>query len=130
MTLSNQALVDVRRYCGYSVSGNTVSQPFRELVYSHATYESMSLDYRLANLSTEEENTVTTYYLVSLYAREAEIQAASASLNVDVAGPFKRNANELTERRNLFRQLRLDLCAFLGFDPGPALTNTSRLVRG
>ena len=37
---------------GYSVSGNTTYQPFREQVYSDATaFGSLSLDTRLANLA-------------------------------------------------------------------------------
>lgn len=129
MTLTAQQLVDTRRYCGYSLSGNVASQPFREPVNSSLTYESFSLEYRLANLSAEEENTLTTFFLTNLAQREAEIQSAAASLGVGSAGPFTRNPQEISERRSLFRQLRLDLCTFLGFSPGPDLTSTNRLVR-
>ena len=130
MTLSAQQQVDVRRYCGFSLSGNTTYQPFREQVYSDATaFGSLSLDTRLANLSAEEENTVTTYYLANLYLREAEIQNASQNLDTDEAAVWKHNKQEVSDRRELFNQLRRDLCDFLGFPPGRALANINRLVR-
>jgi hypothetical protein len=129
MTLSAQQIVDVRRYCGFSVSGNTTSQPYREPVYSDVTLASLSLDYRLANLSAEEENTVITYYLANLYLREAEIQGASANLDTDQAAVWYHNKQEVSDRMGLFNQLRLDLCNFLGFEPGRGLRSQNRLVR-
>ena len=114
---------------GYSVSGNSTSQPYREPVYSDASLASLSLDYRLANLSAEEENTVTVYYLANLYLREQEIQSASQNLDTDSAAVWKHNANELGDRRSLFKSLRLDLCVFLGFEPGKGLMSSNRLVR-
>ena len=129
MTLSAQQVVDVRRYCGFSVSGNTTSQPYREPVYSDVTLASLSLDYRLANLSAEEENTVVTYYLANLYLREAEIQGASANLDTDQAAVWYHNKQEVSDRMGLFNQLRLDLCNFLGFEPGRGLRSQNRLVR-
>jgi hypothetical protein len=130
MTLSAQQSVDVRRYMGYSLSGDTTSQPFREQVYSDATaFGSLSLDYRLEHLSAEEENTVITYYLANLYEREAEIQGAAANLDTDMAAVWTHNKQEVQDRRALFNQLRLDLCDFLGFEPGRALARGNRLVR-
>jgi hypothetical protein len=129
VTLSAQQIVDTRRYCGFSVSGNTASQPYREPVYSNTTLASLSLDYRLANLSAEEENTLVTYYLANLYLREAEIQEASCNLDTDAAAVWKHNPNEVRDRMDLFNQLRRDLCDFLGFGQGRALTQTNRLVR-
>jgi hypothetical protein len=129
MTLSAQQVVDVRRYCGFSVSGNTTSQPYREPVYSDVTLASLSLDYRLANLSADEENTVVTYYLANLYLREAEIQGAAANLDTDIAAVWTHNKDEVSDRMGLFNQLRLDLCNFLGFEPGKGLRSQNRLVR-
>src|ERR1700722_10576938 len=129
MTLSAQQVGDFRRYMGYSVSGNTTSQPYREPVYSDVTLASLSLDYRLANLSAEEENTVVTYYLANLYLREAEIQGASANLDTDQAAVWYHNKQEVSDRMGLFNQLRLDLCNFLGFEPGRGLRSQNRLVR-
>jgi hypothetical protein len=130
MTLSAQQIVDTRRYMGFSISGDATAQPFREQVYSNATaFGSLSLDYRLANLSAEEENTLVNYYLANLYLREAEIQGASANLDTDQAAVWKHNKQEVSDRMGLFSQLRRDLCDFLGFAPGRALANQNRLVR-
>ena len=130
MTLSAQQAVDVRRYMGFSLSGDTTSHPFREQVYSDATaFGSLSLDYRLAHLSAEEESTVVIYYLANLYLREAEIQDAAANLDTDEAAVWKHNKDEVSDRMGLFNQLRLDLCNFLGFEPGRGLRSQNRLVR-
>jgi hypothetical protein len=129
MTLTNQQVVDVRRYCGVSVTGNTTSTPYREPYYSDVTLASLSLDYRLANLAPEEENTLINYYLANLYLREAEVQNASQNLDTDQAAVWKHNKQEVSDRRELFTQLRLDLCNFLGFSPGRGLGNANRLMR-
>ena len=128
MALTAQQLVDVRRYCGYSLSGNTTFYPYRELVYSNVSYFGISLDSRLANLSDEEETTIVTYFLVNLPLREAEVQAAADNLDTDRAAVWTRNKNEVADRRELFTRLRLELCSFLGFSPGRGL-QVGRLVR-
>ena len=130
MTLTAQQATDVRRYVGYSLSGDSTSQPFREQVYSDATaFGSLSLDYRLAHLAAEEESTVINFYLANLYLREAEIQNASQNLDTDQAAVWKHNKQEVSDRMNLFNSLRLDLCNFLGFPPGRGLASQNRLQR-
>ena len=129
MTLSSAQIVDVRRYCGYSVSGNTASQPYREPVYSDVTMASLSLDYRLANLTSDEELVVTGTYLINLNARETEIQGAASNLDTDQAAVWKRNSNEVSDRIGLFNWLRRDLCRFLGFPPGPQLAAGNSVMR-
>ena len=129
MALTSAQIVDCRRYMGYSVSGNPTSQPFREPVYSNVTLASLSLDYRLDNLTADEENVVVNTYLTPLNAREQEIQGAAANLDTDQAAVWKRNSNEVDDRIKLFTWLRRDLCRFLGFEPGPELGASNRLVR-
>jgi hypothetical protein len=129
MTLSTQQIVDVRRFCGYSVTGNTTATPYREPAYSDVTLASLSLDYRLANLAPEEEGIVINTYLANLYLREAEIQGAAANLDTDVAAVWTHNKQEVSDRVQLFTALRLELCGFLGFPPGSYLKPLNRLVR-
>ena len=129
MALTAQQIVDVRRYLGYSVSGDDISFSYREFVYSDVSLLGLSIEYRLAHLSAEEENTLVNYYLANLYLREAEIQAASANLDTDVAAVWTHNKEEVSDRMGLFNQLRRDLCNFLGFEPGKALMSQNRLVR-
>lgn len=130
MALTNQQVVDVRRFCGYSVSGSVSTQSFREPVYTDRTYAGgLSLDYRLANLQAEEEERITGFYLPNLCRREEEIQGAAANLDTDEAAVWKRNKSEVSDRRELFDQLRTDLCDFLGIPPGPNLRQANQLVR-
>lgn len=129
MLLNASQLVDIRRYMGYSVSGNSATQPLRELVYSNVSYMGMSLDYRLANLTPAEEMVIMTNYLPNLAAREQEIQGAASNLDTDQAAVWKRNSNEVSDRIRLFNYLRRELCTFLGFPPGPQLEAGNRVVR-
>jgi hypothetical protein len=129
MALTAQNIVDVRRYCGYSVSGDTTSFPAREFVYTDRSLLGMSIEYRLAHLQPEEENRITGFFLPNLAAREQEIQDASCNLDTDQAAVWRRNRSEVGDRRDLFTALRIELCDFLGFAPGPGITRATRLVR-
>ncbi|MDY3551410.1 hypothetical protein R5W24_000486 [Gemmata sp. JC717] len=129
MALTAAQLVACRRYMGYSVSGDGTSLPFRELVYSNVAHMGLSLDYRLAHLSAEEEAVVVNTYLTPLAAREQEIQGAADNLDTDAAAVWKRNPRELQDRIGLYNWLRRDLCTFLGFPPGPQLGGGGRVVR-
>lgn len=128
--LTTAQCVDIRRFMGYSVSGDSASFPYRELVYSDVSYMGLSLDYRLSHLSAEEESVVINTYLTPLAQREKEIQGAACNLDTDQAGIWKRNSSEVSDRINLFNYLRRDLCRFLGFAPGPQLATGNRVVRG
>ncbi|CAH2603202.1 conserved protein of unknown function [Rhodovastum atsumiense] len=130
MTLTAQQLADVRHYMGYSVAGDAASRPWGEPAYSGASGMGMSLEYRLAHLSAEEEARLAGFFLASLAARERDIQDAAATLDTAAAAAWNRNPNEIAERRALFTALRLDLCRFLGFPPGSGLATGNRLVRG
>jgi hypothetical protein len=130
MALTAQNLVDIRYYCGFSVSGDSTSFPYRELAYSDVSYMGLSLDYRLAHLSPEEESRVTTYFLPAIAAREADIQTAAQFLGTTKAAVWTRNDNEIANRTSMFNALRTELCRFLGFAPGPGLGSSNRLVRG
>lgn len=114
---------------GYSVSGDSVSQPFRELAYSNVSYMGVSLDYRLQHLSPEEESVVVATYLTPLALREQEIQGTADNLDTESAAVWKHNANELSDRIALFNYLRRQLCTFLGIPPGPQLGGGNRVTR-
>jgi hypothetical protein len=129
MALTAAQIVDCRRFMGYSVSGDDVSNPYRELVYSNVSYFGLSIDYRLQHLSPEEETVVSNKFLVNLNLREDEIQGAAANLDTDQAAVWYHNKQEVSDRTGLFNELRYDLCTFLGFRPGPNLATTNRLVR-
>ena len=131
MALTSAQRVDVRRYMGYSVSGDATSSPFRELVYSNVSYMGLSIDYRLDHLTADEEAVVVNAYLGNLTNLEQAISDASENLDTDAAAVWTHNKNEVRDRTSLFNQKRRDLCAFLGFKPGPSLGDgITRLARG
>ncbi|CAH2606422.1 conserved protein of unknown function (plasmid) [Rhodovastum atsumiense] len=130
MALTAQQIADTRHYMGYSVAGDDASRPWRELAYSNVSYMGLSLDYRLAHLSAEEEARLTGFFLVNLAAREQEIQDAAGNLDTAAAAVWTHNLNEITDRRALFNALRLELCRFLGFPPGSGLQQAgNKLIR-
>lgn len=129
--LSVAEQVDVRRFMGYSVTGDATSFPFRELVYSAVSYMGLSIDYRLQHLVTEEEAVVRNVYLAKLKLLETAITDSGDNLDTDVAAVWTHNKNEVRDRTKLFKQVCRDLCDFLGFKPGPNLgTGELRIVRG
>lgn len=119
--LTSAEQVDVRRFMGYSVSGDSTSFPFRELVYSDVSYMGLSIDYRLQHLMPEEESVVRAVYLVRLNSLETAITDSSDNLDTDAAAVWTHNKNEVQDRTELFNQWRRQLCSFLGFNPGPSL---------
>lgn len=129
MALTDQQRTDVRYYMGYSVAGDPDASPYRELAYSNVSYMGLSLDYRLDNLTASEEARITGFFLPNLTLRESEIQGAAANLDTDRAAVWTRNRDEVADRTHLFTQLRRDLCGFLGFPAGSALSRANRLVR-
>ena len=118
MALTAAQIVDVRRYMGYSAAGSVAA--FTPPVYM-PMIPSQNLTERLASLTAQEETVVTVTYLANLNTLEAAIPAAATNLDTDKAGPWVANKREIGQRTALFNQWRRALCAFLGFDPGPAL---------
>lgn len=115
---------DVRRFCGYPVYGVGTAGFVGDRFFAAWG----QLEYKLVNLRPEEFQ-VARMYLSNLYPLETALTTISSTLNVDLAGPFKRNAAEQTERWRLFDAWRRRLCGFLGVPPGPALGDGSvRLV--
>lgn len=110
---------DIRRFCGYPAYGATPSgfDNWRFFqVYG-------LLEFRINNLSAEEE-TVVRRYLVQLAALEFAVPRAGDSLDTDQAAVWTRNPNEVRDRTALFDEWRRRLCGFLGVPPGPALAGS------
>lgn len=126
--LSNQQIVDCRRYMGYSVTGDPESTPYRELVYSNVSYMGLSLDYRLTHLDAHEA-AIVCKFLDKLSSLEEEIYGASDNLDTEEAAVWKRNKSEVSDRINHYTWHRRELCTFLGFPPGPQLSAGNRIVR-
>jgi hypothetical protein len=118
MAFTDQERVDIRRFCGYPLFGGT-PQSFQ----SYRFFQSYgTLEYRLTNLSAEEETTLRTTYLTgpnNLYTLEQAITGATANLDTDAAAVWTHNKNEVRDRVRLFNYSCRRLMRFLGVPPGP-----------
>lgn len=126
-TLTDAQKLDVRRWMGYP------SLEADELDYVRWTsrYSSLTLTERLDALTATEETTLVAAYLTPLATLEAAILTAADNLDTLEAGPWKANPREVQQRTALYKQVRRDMTAFLGFRPGPALGDGGMtLVRG
>jgi hypothetical protein len=121
MALTSAEVVDVRRFMGYSVTGDVTAAPYRQLLYSNVSYFGLTLDYRLQHLQAEEEAVVRNTYLNPLKALELAIVGSSDNLDTDQAAVWTHNKDEVKDRTKLFNQWRRAMCTFLGFAPGPDL---------
>ncbi len=123
--LTDAEKVNARRFMGYPVFGTNLSGNMGWQFYQAAGL----LEYRISNLSTEEE-TVLRQYLGTLCSLEQGITDASSSLDTQVAGEWTRNPAELSERMRLLDGWRRRLCAFVGVPPGPGFGggNSVKLV--
>lgn len=124
MAFTSAQLADIRRFCGYGAYGNAANA-FFSVRYFQAEG---TLEYKMANLSTDEFNVVVTTYLTSLYTLETDIFGVRVNLDTDTAAVWKHNKNELADRKSLFAHYRRGLCDFLGVPYGPALADNSRMV--
>jgi len=116
---------DIRRWGGYAVVGNDALAVFSDPVYSHTGpaygLNSLTLAQKLDNLTDAEELTLVTRYLTPLADLEAGLLGSADNMDTQAAGPWIANPRELAERTRLYNRWRRDMCAFLGFPPGPAL---------
>lgn len=118
MAFTDQERVDIRRFCGYPLFGGT-PQSFQSYRFFQAYG---TLEYRLTNLSSDEETTLRALYLTgpnNLYTLEQAIIGATANLDTDQAAVWTHNKNEVRDRLRLFDGWRKRLCDFLGVPPGP-----------
>lgn len=128
--LTDAQMTNVRRYAGYWLTGTT--QPVNantDTVYVQFGLTTMSLWTRLTTLSASEEAVLVSTYLTNLAQLETAIIGASDNLDTDAASVWTRNRSEVSDRTALFRQWRLEMCAFIGLAPGPALSSGTRIMR-
>lgn len=124
MAFTSAQAADIRRFCGYPAYG---AGPAGFQGWRFFTAYGL-LEFRINNLSAEEESVVTTY-LTQLYQLESAVTETGERLETAQASIWTRNPAELRERIALFDDWRRRLCGFLGLPPGPALGDgTLRLV--
>ena len=114
----------IRRFCGYPAYG---AGPAGFQGWRFFTAYGL-LEFRINNLSSDEENVVSNY-LVQLNVLEGAVTESGERLDTAQASIWTRNPAELRERIALFDTWRRRLCGFLGLPPGPALGDgTLRVV--
>lgn len=114
--LTDSEKTDVRRFCGYPAYGAGVAGFDGWRFYQVYGL----LEYRMTNVSCEEENVVRRY-LAQLRGLELAVPRAADSLDTDQAAVWTRNRNEPEDRLRLLDSWRRRLCGFFGVPPGPAL---------
>lgn len=131
MALTTQQIADARRFAGYPMLGtDTPADDSRDFAYgwvSPGVWQ--TLFHRLNNLTPENETTLTTVYLTTLYTLETAITDSGTDLDTASAGPWVRNPTEISDRIKLFDMWRRRMCQFLGIAPGPSLGNGGNSVR-
>ena len=124
MAFTTAQATDIRRFCGYPAYG---AGPAGFQGWRFFTAYGL-LEFRINNLSTDEENVVSNY-LVQLNVLEGAVTESGNRLDTAQASIWTRNPAELRERIALFDTWRRRLCGFLGLPPGPALGDgTLRVV--
>lgn len=116
MTLTDAQIVDLRRWLGYPLASATGV----ETVYTPDSPR-VSFTARLEALSASEETVLVERFLDKLALLEQAILDAADNLDTDTAGPWKANHREISQRKSLYNSTRREMCAFLGFEPGPSL---------
>jgi hypothetical protein len=127
MAFTDQERVDIRRFCGYPLFGGT-PQSFQSYRFFQAYG---TLEYRLTNLSADEETTLRTTYLTgpnNLYTLEQAITGATDNLDTDAAAVWTHNKNEVRDRVRLFNYSCRRLMRFLGVPPGPNYAGDSSTI--
>jgi hypothetical protein len=126
-TLTDAQRIDIRRWMGYP----SLADDELDFVRWTSRYSSMTLTERLDALTSTEQTILVARFLDKLDTLEDAVTSAGDNLDTLEAGPWKANPREVQQRTALFKQLRRDLCAFLGFEPGPGLgPGGIQLMRG
>lgn len=111
--------VDIRRFCFYPPYGTGIVL-FPEVWYFRYY---LALEARMDNL-TANEVAVVRARLAEIRTLETAVPGTGANLDTDRAAVWFHNKGELTDRMNLYRTWRLELCNLLGIPPGPNLKNS------
>lgn len=110
MPFTESEKVEIRKFCGYPLKGNSNTTVFgwRFMVWWGA------LEFRLNNLSIEEEGEIKNLYLPQLRLMQSDLYASYDDLDTNKAAVWDRNPKEISDKRKLYLLARKDLCEFLG----------------
>lgn len=128
MAFTELQKINIRRYCGFPVFGNGVNASPPSFGYRYYTWY-LILEYRMNNLSVDEEFIVINVYLNVIEALEAAIPTASENLDTDRAAVWYHNKNEVSDRYKLYKLKCNLLIDFFSVDsPSQMLTNLTIVV--
>lgn len=119
---------DVRRHLGFPTFGNGITASPPAFGYRYFEWY-LTLEYRMNNLSTNQELLVQTPYLDNCNATFNAIQTASANLDTDRAAVWYHNEKEVRDRLDLYKLNCNLLAAFFGVPCiGNVVSPSMRLV--
>lgn len=132
-SLTTTQMNSIRWYMGYPTTlANVSTGNNRDFAYAWVTPGvMMTLDTALQNVTSDQYNDLTTFYLPQLTQLEQDIWGATgARQNLDTtqAAVWTHNANEVADRVDLFYRLCRRLANYLGFPPGPVLNRSGMQI--
>lgn len=129
MALTDAQKVDVRRHAGYPVFGNAVGASPPSFGYRYYQWY-LILEYRLNNLSSDEESILISQYVANCNSSYLAIMDARDNLDTDRAAVWYHNKYEVRDRFDLYKLQCKLLIQFLGIDEnvGHAISGFSMVV--
>lgn len=125
MAFTEQEKIDIRRFCGFPVFGQTdvvVSFTYR---YNQAY---LTIEYRMNNLTANEEDTVRVKYLAKLYTLETAITDSVNNLDTDQVAIWYHNKDEVADKDALFKLWCTRLYNFFMQMSGPGGQAAPRMI--
>lgn len=117
--------VDIRRFIGFSVYGSSAANT----TFGYRYFEDyLTIEYRMNNLTTDEEDVVRTKYLTNCRNLEDAIPTASDNLDTDRAAVWYHNKDEVEDRFKLYKLWCQRLAEFFGVKAPSALMGGFRIV--
>ncbi len=89
-----------------------------------------TLEFRMVNLSEDEEIEIRTNYLVKLPNLETDTYSVRQNLDTAQAAVWYWNKEEIRDRKKLYNYWRGELCAFIGVDKGPYFSSGGSIQFG
>ncbi len=126
MALTNAEKVEVRRHCGFPIYGAANATP-PAFGYRFNTWF-LTLEYRMNNMSVDEEEVLRDKYLANCNSLEDAIPTASENLDTDRAAVWYHNKQEVQDRFNLYKLWCERLIEFLGLESPSKLLGGMRQV--
>jgi hypothetical protein len=114
---------DIRRFMGYPMFGDLPNQMFGCRFMTHYGV----MEYRMIHLSASEE-AVVIQMIADCATLETAIMSVSSNLDTDRAAVWFHNKEEFTDRKQMYRWKRSELCKFFGVPNGPGMGTPGEII--